>query len=119
MTTFLIVDDHAPFRRQARALLETEGLEVIGEADDGLAAIDAVHSLRPDVVLLDIGLPGLDGFAVASRLEAEPAPPRVILISSRDAWSFGPRLATCASIGFLQKDDLSAAALSAMLEAAS
>lgn len=116
MTTFLIVDDHASFRQQARALLESEGLAVIGEADDGRAAIQAVRDLHPDVVLLDIGLPDLDGFAVAEHLAAEPTPPHVVLTSSREAGSFGPRLGLSPSIGFVQKDDLSAAALAALLE---
>jgi DNA-binding NarL/FixJ family response regulator len=115
MTTFMIVDDHAAFRQQARALLEAEGLQVIAEAGDGIAAIEAVRTLRPDVVLLDIGLPDLDGFAVAARLAEEQSPPRVILISSREAWTFGPRLSGSQAIGFIQKDDLSAAALQDIL----
>ncbi len=119
MTTFLIVDDHAAFRQQARALLEAEGLYVIGEAEDGPAAIDAVRLLRPDVVLLDVGLPDLDGFAVAVTLAEEPAPPRVILISSREAGTFGPRLASSSAIGFIQKDDLSAVALDVLLDSGS
>ena len=64
----LIVDDHADFRASARALLEAEGFEVIGEAADGREAIAEVRRLRPDVVLLDIQLPDQDGFAVAERL---------------------------------------------------
>jgi DNA-binding NarL/FixJ family response regulator len=115
MTTFLIVDDHPSFRQQARALLESEGLTVIGEAGDGDAALAAVRLLQPDVVLLDIGLPGLDGFAVAELLADDHAPPRVVLISSRDAATYGPRLSASRAVGFLRKDDLSAAALSALL----
>jgi DNA-binding NarL/FixJ family response regulator len=115
MTTFLIVDDHPSFRQQARALLESEGVTVLGEADDGLSAIRAVRALRPDVVLLDIGLPDLDGFAVAERIAAEPTPPRVVLISSREAATFGSRLAQSQAIGFVQKDDLSAKVLAALL----
>jgi two-component system response regulator EvgA len=115
MTTFLIVEDHGPFRQQARALLESEGLTVVGEAADGSAALEAVRALRPDVVLLDIGLPGVDGITVAERLAAEPGSPRVILISSREAWTYGSRLAASPTVGFVQKDDLSAAALGALL----
>jgi DNA-binding NarL/FixJ family response regulator len=115
MTTFLIVDDHASFREQARALLEAEGLVVVGEADGGLAALRAIQDLSPDVVLLDVGLPDIDGFAVAERIAAHASPPRVVLISSRDESTFGPRLATSRSVGFVRKDDLSAAALTALL----
>jgi CheY-like chemotaxis protein len=63
--TVLIVDDHAPFRAVARALLQLEGFEVVGEAADALSALEAVGRLRPDVVVLDIQLPDLDGFEVA------------------------------------------------------
>jgi CheY-like chemotaxis protein len=66
--TVLIVDDHPEFRESASALLEAEGFAVIGEAADGDEAIAAVERLRPQVVLLDIQLPDLDGFAVAERL---------------------------------------------------
>jgi DNA-binding NarL/FixJ family response regulator len=116
MTTFLIVDDHRPFREQARALLEAEGLAVIGEAGDGAEALDAVRSIRPDVVVLDIGLPDIDGFAVAERLAGESPSPGVVLISSREAATYGPRLAASPVLGFVRKDDLSAAALQALLE---
>ncbi len=115
MTTYLIVDDHRPFRQQARALLEAEGLTVVGEADDGCAALEAVRALRPDVVVLDIGLPDVDGFAVAERLAAELPRPQVVLISSREAATFGSRLASSPTMGFVQKDDLSASALQGLL----
>jgi two-component system response regulator EvgA len=115
MTTVLIVDDHRLFREQARALLEAEGLTVVGEAADGQTALGAVRALRPDIVLLDVGLPDLDGFAVAERIAQEAAPPRVVLISSREAATYGPRLATSPTIGFVQKDDLSAASIQALL----
>ena len=61
----LIVDDHAPFRALARMLLVADGFDVVGEAVDGADALVAAHDLRPDVVLLDVQLPGEDGFAVA------------------------------------------------------
>jgi CheY-like chemotaxis protein len=74
--TVLIVDDHEAFRESATALLEAEGFAVVGEAADGGAAITETERLRPQVVLLDIQLPDIDGFAVAERLSAGPDPPR-------------------------------------------
>ena len=67
--TLLIVDDHAGFRSSARALLEADGrLVVVGEAGTGTEAVTAVHRLRPDIVLLDIALPDIDGFAVCESI---------------------------------------------------
>jgi CheY-like chemotaxis protein len=73
--TVLIVDDHAPFRRMVRRLLEAGGFCVIGEAGDGASALTAAAALGPDVVLLDILLPDMDGFEVARRLAPRPPPP--------------------------------------------
>ncbi len=69
-TSVLIVDDHPSFRASARMLLECEGYDVVGEAADGESALSEAARLSPDVVLLDVGLPGLDGFEVTSRLVA-------------------------------------------------
>ena len=69
--TVLIVDDHAGFRHFARGLLEAAGISVVGEAGDGRSALDAAARLRPGLVLLDIMLPDIDGFAVADRLAAD------------------------------------------------
>ncbi len=66
--TVLIVDDHPSFRASARVLLEAEGFDVIGEAADGTSGIEEASRLRPDLVLLDVQLPDIDGFDVASRL---------------------------------------------------
>jgi DNA-binding NarL/FixJ family response regulator len=74
--TVLIVDDHAAFRASARALLQAEGFDVIGEATDGAEAVEAVAALRPQIVLLDIQLSDLDGLAVAEQLAAAPDPPQ-------------------------------------------
>jgi DNA-binding NarL/FixJ family response regulator len=113
--TVLVVDDHAEFRESARALLEAEGFAVVGEAADGHEAIAVSARLRPQIVLLDIQLPGLDGFAVAERLAATAEPPSVVLISSRDARAYGPRLATARALGFIAKRDLSGASLAAVV----
>src|SRR2546423_15504950 len=71
----LIVDDHEGFRAGARALLEAEGFEVLGEAADGESAVEQARRLRPPGVLLDIQLPRIDGLAVAEELAAAPAAP--------------------------------------------
>jgi CheY-like chemotaxis protein len=86
--TVLIVDDHEDYRRSASALLEAEGFAVVGEAADGAAAIEAVERLRPEVVLLDIQLPDVDGLSVAERLAARRDPSDVVLISSREAAAY-------------------------------
>jgi len=113
--TLLIVDDHASFRSFARAVLEGSGFEVVGEAVDGASAIEEVGRLKPAVVLLDVQLPGLDGFAVAERLAADSTGAAVVLISSRDASSFRRRLARSSARGFIPKSELSGAAVAALV----
>ncbi|MET0773391.1 MAG: response regulator transcription factor [Candidatus Limnocylindrales bacterium] len=105
--TILIVDDHAAFRRAARALLGADGFEVVGEAAGGHEALAQATILRPEVVLLDIQLPDMDGFEVADRLADRPDPPHVILISSRDARDYGGQVERAASRGFVAKSLLS------------
>jgi DNA-binding NarL/FixJ family response regulator len=112
----LIVDDHAAFRESASALLETEGFDVVGEAADGESAVAEVARLRPDIVLLDIQLPGLDGFDVAERLAEAADAPAVILISSRDAAAYGSRVEEAPVRGFLAKRSLSGAALASFVQ---
>jgi DNA-binding NarL/FixJ family response regulator len=111
----LIVDDHADFRESASALLEAEGYEVVGVAADGETAMVEVERLRPDVVLVDIQLPGIDGFDVAERLAARDGAPAVILISSRDAGAYGSRIDEAPIRGFLAKRSLSGAALAGLV----
>jgi CheY-like chemotaxis protein len=112
--TVLIVDDHAPFRRLARKLLEAGGFTVIGEASDGVSALASAAELQPQLVLLDVLLPDMDGFAVARRLAGGEDRPLVVLTSSRDALDLGARLKNAHADGFIHKDDLSAAALTAV-----
>ena len=113
--TVLIVDDHVAFRASARALLEAEGFDVVGEAADGAGAVEAVAVLRPEIVLLDIQLPDLDGMVVAEQLAGAEDSPVVVLISSRDAAAYGPRLHHTAARGFIPKSGLSGEALSAVI----
>ncbi len=116
-TTVLIVDDHSDFRAWARVMLEEGGYTVVSEAADGRSAFDAACRLRPEVVLLDVQLPGMDGFEVARRLRAERWCPAIVLTSTRDASDYGDRLARSCVLGFLAKDELSAQALAGLLDA--
>jgi DNA-binding NarL/FixJ family response regulator len=117
MNTILIVDDHPPFRTHARALLEADGFMVIGEAATGASGLEAARSLRPDFVLLDIGLPDLEGFEVARALAADGGPPPfVVLTSTRDGSTYGPRLTTSEASGFIPKDELSGPAIRSLVD---
>ena len=116
MNTILIVDDHASFRVQARALLEADGFSVLGEAEDGTTGLAAARSLCPDLVLLDIGLPDVEGFEVARALAVDGPPPWVVLTSSREASEYGPRLASSRVLGFIPKDELTGAAIRDLLD---
>lgn len=115
VATVLIVDDHPSFRATARAILEADGFEVVGEAHDGVTALAAVHRLRPDVLLLDVQLPDMDGFEVATALGGNGPMPTIVLTSSRDAADFGPLVTECGARGFVAKAELSGAALHAVL----
>jgi DNA-binding NarL/FixJ family response regulator len=105
MRSILVIDDHAPFRADLRALLEAEGLAVVGEADTGRTGIAAALALNPDLVIVDIGLPDIDGFDVGRELAARGFAARVVLTSSRDRDAFGPRLAETRA-AFVAKDEL-------------
>jgi len=113
--TVLIVDDHPSFRASVRRLLLDAGYEVVGEAPDGASALAAARALRPAIVLLDVQLPDLDGFEVASRLAGDPDPPAVVLTSIHDRGDFAGMIARSGARGFLPKSDLSAHALAEIL----
>src|SRR5581483_9596241 len=83
----LVVDDEAPARRLARSLLAEMGdVEVIGEAASGQAAVDAIRRLRPDIVLLDVQMPALDGFGVVAAVGA-PNMPTVIFVTAYERYA--------------------------------
>jgi CheY-like chemotaxis protein len=113
--TVLIVDDHAAFRAAASALLRADGYDIVGEAAEGTSALALTRRLGPDIVLLDVQLPGLDGFDVARQLADLPRTPAVVLVSSRDASAYGSRLAVAAVAGFLRKQALSGSALAELV----
>ena len=111
----LIVDDHAEFRRSARELLEAEGFETVGEAGDGASAVAEAKRLDPEVVLLDVHLPDVDGFTVAGQLSALPNSPVVVLTSARELAAFAARLGPAAARGFIPKDQLCGQVLAELL----
>jgi DNA-binding NarL/FixJ family response regulator len=115
MPTVLIVDDHPSALACARELLEADGFLVVGEASDGAEAIQAVHRLRPDVVVLDVQLPDMTGFEVTQRLMGNGGSPAVVLVSSREAADYGPLIAESGARGFIAKDELSGATVRALL----
>ncbi len=116
-TTVVIVDDHPGFRRMARRMLEDAGFEVVGEVEDGVTALSVVALLGPQVVLLDVQLPDLDGFTVAQRLADSGSGAVVILTSSRSATDFGLRLDRTPAIGFIAKAELSGPAVARLMGA--
>lgn len=105
-STILVIDDHGGFRATARRMLERDGWTVVGEAADGRSGLAAVAELAPDVVLLDIGLPDVDGFEVAEHLAQRADAPSIVLVSSRDRTSYGERINESRAAGFLSKDEL-------------
>ena len=107
--TVLIVDDHEGFRASARKLLELDGFTVVGEAADAASALMLARRLRPELVLLDVGLPDASGFDVAERLARVPS--KVVLTSSRERRDFGERIRRTSALGFIAKDRLSGRAL--------
>jgi DNA-binding NarL/FixJ family response regulator len=114
--TVLIVDDHPSFRASARRMLEAHGYDVVGEAGDGGAALRAAGHLRPEIVLLDVRLPDVDGFDVArSLLRRGGAVPMVVLTSSHDYADLSDAIDTSGVAGFIPKGELTASALAAML----
>jgi DNA-binding NarL/FixJ family response regulator len=114
----LIVDDHPSFRRFATKLLEAGGFQVVGEAEDGTSALPAARRLRPELVLLDVLLPDMSGFAVAEALAADSVRPLVVLVSSRSASELGAGLERSPACGFISKKELTATRLAAHVDGA-
>jgi CheY-like chemotaxis protein len=112
----LIVDDHPSFRHFATRLLERAGFCVVGEAEDGASGVAAARRLQPELVLLDVLLPDMSGFAVAEAIAGDPHKPTVVLVSSRSASELGPALEESPAAGFLTKSALTPEALAAFAD---
>jgi two-component system, chemotaxis family, chemotaxis protein CheY len=116
-TTVVVVDDHAGFRTMAAMLLAADGFQVVGQAATGVEGLAMIAALVPDVVLLDVQLPDIDGFAVLVSMRRAGLATRVVLCSVRTAADFGARLEGCGADGFLAKSALTAGALRSLLGA--
>lgn len=113
--TALIVDDHDGFRAAARLVLESGGWIVVGEVDSADAAVAAAVARRPTLVLLDVSLPGDDGFAVARRLFMAGVGDAVVLVSSRDEPGYAELARAAGAAGFVRKDRLSCAVIAELV----
>ena len=101
----LVADDHALFRAGVRKLLQSfEGVEVVGEAGDGQEALELSGAQRPDVLLMDIGMPRLNGVEAAARLTREGSRPRVIILSMHTGEEHVLRAIRAGAAGYLLKD---------------
>jgi DNA-binding NarL/FixJ family response regulator len=100
----LVVDDQAPFRRAMTAVVEeTDGFEVVGQAESGEESLAAAAALRPDLVLMDVNLPGIDGLEATRRLLAGDAPPVVLLLSTYDEEAGVEFVAESGAAGYVTK----------------
>jgi DNA-binding NarL/FixJ family response regulator len=113
--TLVVVDDHARFRAAVAERLAAAGWRIVGEAATGTAAIDLVARLAPDVVLLDVVLPDMDGFTVADRLAAAGSASAVVLTSGHERRDFAGRVQAAPVRGFLPKEMISGATLATLL----
>lgn len=115
LTKVMLIDDHPSFRATARWLLETEGYVVVAEAASGESALQLIAEVDPDLILLDVGLPGIDGFQVAQAIRRLNSRASIVLTSSRDLRDLGAdRVLACGAAGFVHKAALSRTALAAV-----
>ncbi len=105
MIRVVLVDDQALFRAGIRMLIASQpDLDVVGEAGDGREAIDLVRSTRPDVVLMDIRMPVMDGLTATAEILAQPDPPRIVMLTTFDLDEAAARAIRQGASGFLLKD---------------
>ncbi|HSA50187.1 MAG TPA: response regulator transcription factor [Yinghuangia sp.] len=116
--TVVLVDDHENYRRLATRLLSAWGYAVVGEAADGPGGVETVRRLRPDLVLLDVQLPGFDGFTAAGLIRDNDAGVGIVLISGRDRADYGDRVVRAQADGYVAKEELSPQSLAAVLATA-
>ena len=119
MVKLLLVDDEPLVRAGLRLILDgTEGITVVGEAADGLGAVQSVESLRPDVVLLDIRMPGMDGIEAVRRMGLRENGPAVLMLTAFDTEAFVAQALQAGAHGFLLKSSPPEELVDAVLGAA-
>jgi DNA-binding NarL/FixJ family response regulator len=105
-TRVLIVDDQEPFRLAARAVVEaTDGFEVVGEVETGEASVEAARELAPDLVLMDVNLPGIDGLEATRQILDGSDTVVVLLLSTYEADEYGPRAAEVGAAAYIPKSE--------------
>jgi CheY-like chemotaxis protein len=115
----LVVDDQVPFRRAMAAVVEaTDGFEVVGWAASGEDSVAACAALEPDLVLMDVHLPGIDGPEASRRVRCQPAPPVVVLLSTLDPDAGDALVAGSGAVGYVTKSELGPALLTAVWRSA-
>jgi len=116
----LIVDDQSPFREASRMVVEmTEGFEVAGVAENGEAAVEMAATLQPDLVLMDVQMPGIDGLEATRRIMRSTDPTRVLVMSTHESGDYAIPAEAAGAIGFMPKSEFSMDALSEAWSSAS
>ena len=101
----LIVDDQEPFRLAARMVVDaTDGFDVVGEAETGESSVEMARELSPDLVLMDVNLPGINGLEATRQILSEPSTPVVVLLlSTYEEEEYAPRAAECGAAAYIPK----------------
>jgi DNA-binding NarL/FixJ family response regulator len=102
----LIVDDQEPFRLAARMVVDaTEGFEVVGESETGEDSVEAARDLDPDLVLMDVNLPGMNGLDATRAILGGSNRVVILLLSTYEEEEYGPRAAECGAAAYIPKSD--------------
>ncbi|HEX2088771.1 MAG TPA: response regulator transcription factor [Actinomycetota bacterium] len=115
----LIVDDQEPFRMAARMVVEaTDGFEVVGESETGEAAVEMARDLNPDLVLMDVNLPGINGLDATRQILKESDRVIILLLSTYEEAEYAPRAAECGAAAYIPKSSFGPDRLADAWEAA-